>query len=446
MLASFLFGEFLLHIPCWLHFYLGSFSYTSHAGFIFIWRVSLTHPMLQRASLTHPMLPFFFFFFFFLSFFFLSFFLFFFLNLGSFSYTSRAGFIFIWGVSLTHPVLASILSADFLLHITCWLHFYRGSLSYPCRAGFFFLFVFYLGSLFYTSHADFVFMWGVSLTHPVLPSFLCGEFLLHIPSCFDFYAWSFSYTAHACSFFLTQPMLALLLFFFSFFLFFFFFFIQGIFLTPPVLVSFSVFLLFFYQGCFSYTSRAAFIFIWGVSLTHPMLALILSGVFLLNIPCWLHFYQGSFSYNPVLTSFFMLFLSVEFLLHIPYLLYFSLGSFSYTFRASFIFIWGVSLTHPVLASFFFFFFLFFWGLSLTYPVPVLFLSGKFFCFTLPMLTLFLCGEFLLHIPCCLHFYARSFSYTSRAVLIFMHGVSLTQPMLALFFNIIVFIYISREFF
>ena len=70
-------------------------------------------------------------------------------DLGSFSYTSRAGFIFIWGVSLTHAVLASFLSGEFLLHIPWWLHFYAESFSY-------------------TSRADFVFMWGVSLTHPVL--------------------------------------------------------------------------------------------------------------------------------------------------------------------------------------------------------------------------------------------------------------------------------------
>ena len=50
----------------------------------------------------------------------------------SFSYTSRAGFNFIIGLSLEIP---------------CWLHFYR----------------------------------GVSLTHPVLTSLLSGEFLLHIP-------------------------------------------------------------------------------------------------------------------------------------------------------------------------------------------------------------------------------------------------------------------------
>ncbi len=102
--AWFLCGEFLLHIPCWLDFYVGSFSYTSRAGFIFIWRVSLTH-----------------------------------------------------------PVLASFLSGEFLLHIPCWLHFYVGSFSY-------------------TSRANFVFIWRVSLIHPVLASF---------------YAMSFSYRSRA---------------------------------------------------------------------------------------------------------------------------------------------------------------------------------------------------------------------------------------------------------
>ena len=135
VLASFLSREFLLHIPLWLHFYVGSFSYTSRAGFLyikiiiiffllfkkifFIWGISRTHPMLICVL------------------------------------------SFIWGVSLTHPVLASFLSGEFVLHIPCWLHFYVGSFS--C-----------------TSHADFVFMWGMSLTHPVLPSFLYREFLLHI--------------------------------------------------------------------------------------------------------------------------------------------------------------------------------------------------------------------------------------------------------------------------
>ena len=51
---------------------------------------------------------------------------------GSFSYTSRAGFIFNWGVSLTHPMIA----------------------------------LFFVGSFSYTSHDCFIF---------------CGKFLLHIP-------------------------------------------------------------------------------------------------------------------------------------------------------------------------------------------------------------------------------------------------------------------------
>ena len=163
-------GEFLLHIPCCVFFFFfffpvffrGSFSYTSRAGFIFNWGVSLTHPVLASflnsgVSLTHPMLALF------LSGeYLLHIQFFFFLNMGIFSYTSRADFIFIWGVSLTHPVLASLLSGEFLLHIPCWLHFYPGSFSS-------------------TSCAGFIFMRGVSFTHPLLTLFLCGEFLLHIP-------------------------------------------------------------------------------------------------------------------------------------------------------------------------------------------------------------------------------------------------------------------------
>ena len=147
MLVSFLSGEFLLHTPCWLYFYVRSFYYTSYTGLICVcvcvyvgWGgggvVSLTHPcclifLIWGVSLTHPMLASF-------------------SNLGSFSYTSHAVFIFISRISLKHPVL---------------LHFYLGSFSY-------------------TSHTDFVFMWGVSLTHPMLASFLYGEFLLHIPCWF----------------------------------------------------------------------------------------------------------------------------------------------------------------------------------------------------------------------------------------------------------------------
>ena len=144
VLPSFLSREFLLHIRCWLHFYLWVFSYTSHVGFTFY--------------------------------------------LGS-----CVGYIFIGGVSLTYPVLGSFLSRVFLLHIPCWVHFYRGSFSYRSNAGFtflwgsfsytshfLFLLFFNLGSFSYTSRAGFIFIWGVSLKHLVLASFLCGEFLLHI--------------------------------------------------------------------------------------------------------------------------------------------------------------------------------------------------------------------------------------------------------------------------
>ena len=123
VLASFLPGKFVFDIPRWLHFYAGCFSSTSHADFVFMWGVSLIHPVLAS---------------------FLS---------GSFFYTSHSGFFFLFrfficGVSLTRPVLVSF--------------FYQGSFSYTSRAGF-------------------IFIWGVSLTHPVLASFLSGELLLHIP-------------------------------------------------------------------------------------------------------------------------------------------------------------------------------------------------------------------------------------------------------------------------
>ena len=127
VLVSFLSGVFLLHIPCWLFFFflffffweflkklllffhLMNFSYTSRAGFIFIWGVSLN--------------------------------------------TSHACLIFLWGVSLTHPFFllyffsstshtCFFLSGEFLLHISCWLHFNRGSFSYTSRAGFVFIFYF----------------------------------------------------------------------------------------------------------------------------------------------------------------------------------------------------------------------------------------------------------------------------------------------------------------
>ena len=147
MLALDFCGKYLLHIRCWLHIYAGSFSYTSRMGFIFILGVSLTHPCLLFVAWgmggggVLNILCFFSFLLF--SSFFLSFFL--------------------WGVSLRHSLwLALFVSGEFLLHIPCWLSFSVGSFSY-------------------TSHAVFVFIWGVSLTHPMLAFLFCGEILLHIP-------------------------------------------------------------------------------------------------------------------------------------------------------------------------------------------------------------------------------------------------------------------------
>ncbi len=112
-LVSFLSGEFLRHIPWWLPFYMGSFSYTSRAGFFSY--------LVRFSNTSHAG---------------------FFSYLGRFSYTSRAGFTFILGVSLTHPMLASfltsgdsltqalLLSWEYLLHIPCWLYFAVGSFSY----------------------------------------------------------------------------------------------------------------------------------------------------------------------------------------------------------------------------------------------------------------------------------------------------------------------------
>ena len=221
-----------------------------------------------------------------------------------------------WGVSLTHPMLAPFLSGEFLLHIQYWHHFYLGRFSYTSRAGF----CFYQGNFPFTSPADFIILiLGVSLTHPRLPLFSCGEFPLHIPRwlLFSLNPGSFSYTPRAG-----------------------FNFMNGLSLRDPMLPYFC-------RGSFSYTSRASLTFIWGVYLTHPLLA---------SISYW------------------------EFLLHIPCCLYFSMGSFPYTSRAGFFFlwIWGISLTHPVLA-------------------------------------LILSTDFLLEIRCCL---------------IFKGGVSLRHPVLA----------------
>ena len=124
MLILFLCGKFLLHIPCSPHIYLGGLCYTSRA---------------------------------------------------------RSFFIFIWGVSLTHPMLASFLSGEFLLRIPCWLSF-----SVFCPH-------FFLGSFSYTSRARFTFIWGVSLTHPMLALFLCGKVLFFLFLFFDLGSFSYAY-------------------------------------------------------------------------------------------------------------------------------------------------------------------------------------------------------------------------------------------------------------
>ena len=161
MPISFLSGEFLLHIPCWLHYYFRSFSYTSPAEVIFNVGVSLTRPVLALlllwgVSLTNPMLASFY-------------------TPGSFSCTSSAGLIFIWGV------LSYTSHADY---------FYLGGFSYTSRAGI----IFMCGVSLTHSILDyfsFLFIRGVSLTHPALALLFCGEFLLHIPCWLHFISGEF---------------------------------------------------------------------------------------------------------------------------------------------------------------------------------------------------------------------------------------------------------------
>ena len=193
--------------------------------------------------------------------------------MGSFSYTSPAG-SFLCEELISSAVYSEdnplywevcLTSREFLLPIPCWLRFYAGSFSYTSRTGL----IFYL----------------VSLTHPMFALFFSGEFLLHIPYWLYFYLGSFSYTSHAC--FLCGEFLLHILCWLSLmwgetqaytsradFIF-----IWGVSLTHPMLISF------FIAGSFSYTSRTGFVSIWGVSLTHPMLALVFCGEFLLHIPC-----------------------------------------------------------------------------------------------------------------------------------------------------------------
>ena len=135
---------------------MGNFSYTCGAGFFFFFSFSSSSSSF----------------------------------LGTFSYISRAGFFFNLGSFSYTAHACFICSGEILLHVP------RTS-----RAGFFFLFFFFFclnpGSSSSTSHTGFIFIWGVSLTHPVLASFLFGEFLLHIPCWFHLYLASFSYTSHA---------------------------------------------------------------------------------------------------------------------------------------------------------------------------------------------------------------------------------------------------------
>ena len=137
-------GEFLLHIPFRFNFYLGSFSYTSHAEIIFMQGISQTHPVLA-------------------------------------SFLSREFLLHI-------PRCLEIWCREFLSHITCCLILYARSFSYTSRT----CFIFCFGSFSYTSRAGFLFLflilsrkflfhipcWFLSF---LLLFFLSGEFLLHIP-------------------------------------------------------------------------------------------------------------------------------------------------------------------------------------------------------------------------------------------------------------------------
>ena len=141
-----------------------------------MWGVSLTHPMMTvfrwGVSLTHPMLASF------LSGEFL-------LHIPFWLYLLYFWFFF--------------LSWEFLLHIPCWFHIYLGSFSDTSRAGFvFFCLFFYVGSFCYTFRNYYFFKYFfngvVSLTHPVLASFLSGEFLSHIPCGLHFLIFGVSLT------------------------------------------------------------------------------------------------------------------------------------------------------------------------------------------------------------------------------------------------------------
>ena len=104
MLVLILSADFLLHVPYWLHCYRGSFFYTFRSGFIFILGVSLTHPALASVF-------------------------FYFYKCGQVLLHIPCWLLFMLGVSLTHPVLSWFLCREFLLHIPCWLFLMWGALS-----------------------------------------------------------------------------------------------------------------------------------------------------------------------------------------------------------------------------------------------------------------------------------------------------------------------------
>ena len=177
-------------------------------------------------------------------------------------------------------------------------------------------------------------------------------------------------------------------------------------LTYPIKTSFSCgecllqipCWLLFYLGSFCYRSHAGFFFMRGVSLTHPVLPSGLCEDFLLHIPCWpcwLLFYVGIFSYTSRAG---FNFTRGILLLHIPCSFYFYLGSFFYTSRASFTFMWEI-FSYTSRAGFFFFLLL------------LLLLFFFFFFFFSLSLSLFL----------------GSFSYICSAGSIFIRGVSFTIP-------------------
>ena len=132
-----------------------------------------------------------------------------------------------------------------------------------------------------------------------------------------------------------------------------------------------------------------------------MLASFLSG--------WLHFYGGNFSYSYTSRAVFNYF--------ILYFIFY-LGSSSYTSHACFFLFYLGCFSYASCAGFFFFI----GGVSLTHFVLAAYLSGEFLlhipCWLHFSIGSFY-GEFLLNIPCWLHFFLESFSYTSHALFFFL---------------------------